>query len=370
MRLGIIGGGIFGVMAAIELSSEFEVVEIFESGSSILSAASSINQARLHTGMHYPRDFKTAYDAWNDYEKFIALFSSAIMRIDQFYGVSASDSKISPDDYLKFANRLGLPFKIVDPEKFFDRERIPLLIQVPEATFDIKIIRNILIDKLSKIENITLRLNTPVSELSEADKTVSITVANREKVNFDRVVISAYSQNTALTRNLEMHLPVYENQLCQVLLVKSETMKNSGITIMDGPFWSLMPYGLTKLHSLTNVIFTPISRAIGRKLECQEAHGRCGQFMLFTCNSCKHRKDGDTEAIINQFRTDTLGSIDLDIHEVLYTVKSIPITSKMDTAARPTEVHLSKGGKVAAIFSGKIGSAISTPELVIQKLLT
>ncbi len=34
-------------------------------------------------------------------------------------------------------------------------------------------------------------------------------------------------------------------------------LKNTGITVMDGPFFSLMPFGQTGLHSLTSVTFTP-----------------------------------------------------------------------------------------------------------------
>ena len=41
--------------------------------------------------------------------------------------------------------------------------------------------------------------------------------------------------------------------LCEV----GESLRNVGITVMDGPFFSLMPFGQTGLHSLTSVTFTP-----------------------------------------------------------------------------------------------------------------
>ena len=45
---------------------------------------------------------------------------------------------------------------------------------------------------------------------------------------------------------------------CEIILCTvDESLKNTGITVMDGPFFSLMPFGQTGLHSLTSVTFTP-----------------------------------------------------------------------------------------------------------------
>ena len=51
-----------------------------------------------------------------------------------------------------------------------------------------------------------------------------------------------------------------QNQIrkCEIILCTvDERLKNTGITVMDGPFFSLMPFGQTGLHSLTSVTFTP-----------------------------------------------------------------------------------------------------------------
>ena len=50
---------------------------------------------------------------------------------------------------------------------------------------------------------------------------------------------------------------VVEEQLIQVGITTLDDLKNIGITVMDGPFFSIMPFGQTGLHSLTSVTFTP-----------------------------------------------------------------------------------------------------------------
>ena len=54
-------------------------------------------------------------------------------------------------------------------------------------------------------------------------------------------------------------------ELCEIILCKvSENLEHTGLTVMDGPFFSVMPYGNTGYHSLTSVTFTPHYTSLGR----------------------------------------------------------------------------------------------------------
>lgn len=47
-------------------------------------------------------------------------------------------------------------------------------------------------------------------------------------------------------------------ELCEIIICNtSDNIRDVGITLMDGPFFSVMPFGLTGDHSLTSVTFTP-----------------------------------------------------------------------------------------------------------------
>ena len=59
-KVAVVGGGIFGAAAAIEIATLNVDVTIFEREHDLLQAASGINQYRLHRGYHYPRSTETA----------------------------------------------------------------------------------------------------------------------------------------------------------------------------------------------------------------------------------------------------------------------------------------------------------------------
>ena len=47
-------------------------------------------------------------------------------------------------------------------------------------------------------------------------------------------------------------------ELCEIILCEpSDKLRGIGFTVMDGPFFSIMPFGKTGYHSLTSVTFTP-----------------------------------------------------------------------------------------------------------------
>ena len=77
---------------------------------------------------------------------------------------------------------------------------------------------------------------------------------------------------------------------CEIILCTvDERLKNTGITVMDGPFFSLMPFGQTGLHSLTSVTFTPHETSYDSvaTFPCQQACGGvCKPGDLYNCNEC------------------------------------------------------------------------------------
>ncbi|MDA8059788.1 MAG: FAD-dependent oxidoreductase, partial [Nitrospiraceae bacterium] len=59
----VIGGGFYGATIAHYLKTQrkFKKVALIERGQGLLLRASYNNQARVHNGYHYPRNFTTAY---------------------------------------------------------------------------------------------------------------------------------------------------------------------------------------------------------------------------------------------------------------------------------------------------------------------
>ena len=88
-KVAVIGSGIFGCTAALELSEDFDVT-IFDRAGGILEGASTINHLRHHLGFHYPRSKETAPSADVLITNIICFLCSSIT-----YSLKDSDSCIN-----------------------------------------------------------------------------------------------------------------------------------------------------------------------------------------------------------------------------------------------------------------------------------
>ena len=68
----IVGGGFYGCCLALYLRSISNRVLLVEAGDTLLDRASRVNQARVHTGFHYPRSALTAVKSMLLHRRFMA----------------------------------------------------------------------------------------------------------------------------------------------------------------------------------------------------------------------------------------------------------------------------------------------------------
>jgi hypothetical protein len=366
MKIAIVGGGIFGTSLALKLADFVSSVDLIESDSKIMSRASLVNQARLHTGMHYPRDFETARDALQNYEEFKSEFPAAIKEIKQLYGIARDGSKTSPNEFIEFANKLGLPWKEVPVSEYFVGQKVETLLEVPESTFDAAVLRRILLDKL-RASRIKLKVNTSLLRAEELDGKIKLTYANGSDEFYDHVVFAMYANNKLVRNLFSQEYFEMEYQVCEVALGKIHGWENLGITIMDGDFWSVMPFGLSALHSLTSVVHTPIIKGYSELLSCQALHGDCGKPKVFSCGTCDSRPSSRLDQMLESFKS-FYPRADFKYTESLFTLKAIPRPTVADTASRPTTIGRSKFGQSHLIFSGKIGSSLIAAKKIVHDI--
>jgi hypothetical protein len=367
MKIGIVGAGIFGCLIGLELASRDHEVTLFESESQILNKASRVNQARLHTGMHYPRDLETAQEALQSYEIFKTMFPESIKELDQYYAIAKLESKTTPEEFLNFADILGIEFKEVNPNIFFKERIVDLLLKVPESTFDYESIRQNIYERISKQKNLLLKLNCEIESLKCGDTNQTLITENEKYEKFDRVVFSTYAMSRKHFKNLELKDLQIEYQVCQVIIGETAKLINTGITIMDGPFWSIMPYGHSRFHSLTNVKFTPLETSIDEKLNCQKNHQLCGNNSIYDCNNCLLRPTSNEKAILQELEND-LKDNDFKFVNSIYTVKAIISSLINPSAARPTQLLSDTTGNIIGVLSGKIGSSIPLSKEIAEML--
>ncbi len=365
MRIGVIGGGIFGSVAALEFAQSGHEVTVFEASNSLISRASAVNQARLHTGMHYPRDYDTALSARNDHDDFAGYFRQAIQPVQQHYAIG-HNSNVGFEDFLSFGERIGNSPKVVEAGQWFRKGVVAGVLKVEESSIDFPILRDLLEQKLSK-SGARVRLSDPVIGLTDGESPSIET--NALRFEFDRVVVATYALAQRFANEVDISFPPMKTQVTEVVLGKISALEGTGITLMDGPFWSTMPFGQSKLHSLTSVPYTPLIETTSGQLTCQSLHGNCGKVALDDCNGCAFLPGSNAKKIVSQFLGDVKEHIEFTESHSLFAVKSLPTGPYYEnTAARPSHTYYSNTGNIVVVHSGKIGSSLPLARALVSNL--
>jgi hypothetical protein len=229
MNILVIGAGFFGTVISLVLS-EFanNKVTLVDEQEDILTKASYHNHNRLHLGFHYPRSIETAKQSIYGLNSFMINFKEAINTNFSKYYLIDSRGKTSAQDFIKFCDELNLYYKEEWPAVDINKSNIELSLLTEEPGFDISIIKKILKNKLNK-SNINIFLNKKIA-------------AAEDTKNYDAIINCTYANFNEIQKllNLNLRKLKYQDVIIPIMELKIPSV---GITIMDGPFCSLMPFG-------------------------------------------------------------------------------------------------------------------------------
>jgi len=264
-KVAIIGGGFYGACLALFLHKGGLDVRVFEKEKAILQRASSINQARIHMGYHYPRNLLTAYRSLVNFPRFIIDFRKAV--VDDFtslYGIAKTGSKVSATQYHTIFKRMNAEIKQAGSHhrSLFAPDLIENVFEVREFVFDSKVLQLILEEKLHN-KGISTVLETEVAAIESRDGGGFRLrgVSGEEIYQADLVFNCTYSRINTLRQQSCLPLLPFKHELTEIALVEvPDIMKRLGVTVMDGPFFSVIPYPSRQLHSLSHVRYSPHQR--------------------------------------------------------------------------------------------------------------
>jgi len=255
----ILGGGLYGLYTATILAEKNNKIAILEKDEDVFSRATFINQARVHNGYHYPRSISTAIKSAKYFDKFSKDFSFAINnKFKKIYSLSKSYSYTSGDQFIKFCKNANIPCKEIYIPEFINSDTVEASFETEEYSFDAQKMKEYFLEKVKNNKNIKLFLSTYPTKVDVKNKKYLITTNSEKIFKTGNVINTTYASTNQISQlfNLEKFKIKYE--ICEIIICDvSNKIKNIGFTIMDGPFCSLMPFGLTGKHSLTSVTFTP-----------------------------------------------------------------------------------------------------------------
>lgn len=259
----IIGGGFYGLRIALFLHEELGVknILILEKESETMTHASYVNQARVHNGYHYPRSFLTAYRSRVNLPEFVREYEPAIKSdFDKYYAIARNLSKVNARQFESFAKKIGAEIADAptDIEKLFNPKLIEKSFLVKEYAFDSRKLRKILLDKIKKTKGINIVTDEEVLRVEQAENDTVRVVTDKKNYTAVKVFNCTYSQINKLHRSSALPLVALKHEIVEMCLVTlPSALKDFSITVMDGPFFSIMPFPSTSYNTLSHVRYTP-----------------------------------------------------------------------------------------------------------------
>jgi glycine/D-amino acid oxidase-like deaminating enzyme len=258
--IAIVGGGWFGCAIADFLTKRHGKIVIVEREPALLQRASYNNQARVHNGYHYPRSLQTAYRSRINFKLFARDYPECIVNdFVKLYCIAGRLSKVTPLQFERFCNLIGAPWKRATKvhADLFQRRLIAAVYQVEETIFDSTVLAAILAERLSTA-GVEVRLNTTVECAGADGNTTRITLSDGSEISAAIVFNCTYAglkRVPGLSENLGSAI---KHELTEMALIEPPTeMTKLGVTVMDGPFFSTIPFPARGLHTLSHVRYTP-----------------------------------------------------------------------------------------------------------------
>ncbi|MDR0963781.1 MAG: FAD-binding oxidoreductase [Clostridium sp.] len=372
----VIGAGLYGLYAALYCVSRGQRVLVLEQEQTAFTRATKMNQARVHMGYHYPRSLSTAIKSAGYFQRFVEDYSFCIhQEFEQVYSTSTHFSWTDAKEFAKFCVAAHIPCEEVPVNRYFQPGLCDGAFLTKEYTYDADLLRRFFLEQLVAYPGATLCFEYQVTGITRNGNRwqVQTTHHGKEDVWESSFVLNAtyasVNQILRMAGDTTEDAFALKYELCEIILCQTgEALHNVGLTVMDGPFFSVMPFGKTGLHSLTAVAFTPhmSSHQQVPTFPCQDAVGNtsCSKDHLGNCNTCPARPDSAWEymrALADKYMRD---SYYLTYHSSLYAMKPILMTSEVDDS-RPTVIRCtqprSESNRVQpptflSVLSGKINT--------------
>lgn len=368
----IIGAGLYGLYSALYCGKNNENVLVLEKDDQAFKRATYINQARVHMGYHYPRSYSTAIKSANYFEKFNKDYGFSILTdFDQIYATSKHFSWTNSKQFKKFCDNAKIMCEEVPTDKYFNTGMCDGAFLTEEYTYDAHILRDYLLEEISKYSNIEIKYSVDIKKIYRQDNVYTIVDSENNKYSAPFVLNSTYASTNEINKMLGFEPFKIKYELCEIILCEvNDEFKNTGITVMDGPFFSIMPFGKTGYHSLTSVTFTPHQTSYDElpTFGCQaRSHGFCTPKKLGNCNDCPAKPASAWESMSTMARKYLKDKYQFKYVKSLYSMKPILMASEIDDS-RPTVIKkYSSNPTFVSVLSGKINTVYDLEEILNDK---
>ena len=364
----IIGAGLYGLYSAHFCGLRKERVLVLEYDDSAFKRATFINQARVHNGYHYPRSYSTAIKSSHYFKRFNADYSFSILsKFDQVYATSSEFSWSNAEQFKKFCRDADIKCDEISANKYFKEGYCDGAFLTEEYTYDAQLLKAFLLEQCSRMDNIKIAYGVRISNIINNGQEYEVEYdCCRVKAPF--VLNATYASVNQIHNFLGFEHFKIKYELCEIIICKvNDKLCDTGITVMDGPFFSIMPFGKTGYHSLTSVTFTP-HKACKESLpnfSCQSSsNGYCSINQLGNCNGCHVRPESAWPYMSKLARKYMREDLKFNYEKSYFSMKPILLASEIDDS-RPTVIKtFSLNPTFVSVLSGKINTVYDLNEIL------
>ena len=354
----IFGAGIYGLYAALRCSEMHEKVIVLEYDEEIFSRATYVNQSRIHNGYHYPRSISTAKKASEYFDRFAEQFEFCIHKeFQQLYAISKKFSWVNRQQFFDFCKVTNIYCESIDSKNILKENSCDGVFKTKEYTFDAGLLKKYLLDRLSEYQNCTILYKSRVVKIDKRGGDYYIKKEDGTLIITKFILNATYSSINQIQGLMEFRPFLINYELCEIIICKvSEHLNNVGITVMDGPFFSLIPFGKTGYHALSAVQYTPHLKHEGNspKFICQDDKVKCNKHQLENCNHCINKPISNWVRMYKLAKKYLHDEVEIQYIQSLFAMKAVLIDSEIDDS-RPTIIkQFSEDPTFYSVFSGKV----------------
>ncbi|MDB6138177.1 MAG: dependent oxidoreductase [Verrucomicrobiaceae bacterium] len=259
----IVGGGFYGCSLAVALARQGGRVLLCEQEPALLTRASYNNQARVHNGYHYPRSVLTAVRSRINFPRWVKDYHGCVVDdFEKYYAIARRFSKVSSRQFRSMMQRIDAPLEFAPRHisRLFDAALVEDVFTVREFAFDAVKLRGMMEAGLQEA-GVELACDTRALRLAQKGDAIQVTMlrnGHETAVSATHVVNCTYSHINELLAASGLPLIRLKHELAEMALVEMpEELRNLGVTVMCGPFFSCMPFPARGLHTLSHVRYTP-----------------------------------------------------------------------------------------------------------------
>jgi hypothetical protein len=365
----IIGAGLYGLYSAELCGKNGENILVLEYDQAPFMRATYINQARVHMGYHYPRSYSTAIKSARYFERFMRDYDFCVLtEFDQVYATSSNFSWTNAEQFKNFCQAANIRCDEVSTDKYFNEGMCDGAFLTKEYTYDANILKDYLLNKIITYANVEIKYEARISNINQKETHFELIMDNGEIYSTEFLLNATYASSNQITKMLGYEPFKIKYELCEIILCTvNEKLRDVGITVMDGPFFSIMPFGKTGYHSLTSVTFTPHVTSYDTlpTFECQAAsNGYCSPTQLGNCNYCNAKPKSAWPYMSNMAKKYLKEEYGFEYLHSLYSMKPILKASEIDDS-RPTVIkQYSVNPTFISVLSGKINTVYDLDEVI------